>query len=98
MCWRCRCIRPPRAPRCWRCCPASARSAAGLGQREPRISRSLAESMLQKGFALAQHLRAGVRIIELMIQIVPRHELVRDTRTLQALRHVAGLVDGDVAI
>lgn len=73
-------------------------AAAGTARTERACAPSLliqAHDLTQKLIALAQHLGARVRVLELMIQIVPRDQLVFHAGFAQALGHQPGLPDGD---
>src|SRR5271155_2503021 len=66
----------------------------------PRVTKSLvaAEGLAQELIALAQHLCARLRVFEIMIKIVPRHQFVFHACLGEAIRHHAGFPDPDVAV
>src|SRR5450755_2789668 len=54
--------------------------------------------LTQKLITRAQHLRARVRVFEVMIEIAPRDQLVLHARLGKAFRHQTGLPAVDVAV
>jgi hypothetical protein len=57
-----------------------------------------AVGLAQKGVTLVQQRGSGIRILEIMIEIIPSHEFVLDARRLQARRHQSRFRDAHIAV